>query len=415
MIPKKKITNLFMYVYGFLLIFNPSNFFSFNLLFLLTVFSFCIMFYYKNSVINFYSNKRFLVFTIFNITYFSYYFILNANVDSNRGYTIFITYLGILNAYAFILIYIKNNGSNFDNLLKFITNIMLIQMFFVLASVFIPEFRNWTLSSARDDGLAGVSNDYGFIRSFGLSLNYTSGLPMAIGVCSLFVAYFLIEEKNIILKIKHLVTLVLFLFAIAVNARIGLMPIIFLVMFLPLIVFSHIRNIFSYLSVMLGVMILYFIFSDSIHQSGYLERVQEGVEEVESLFSGRKEGNIEALYEMFILPDNNYDLFFGQGLETFGSLSINSDIGLVRDIYMFGLLYVILFFSVFYYLMKPLLGFFKERFGYLFVIIFILSLLVYYGKGMVYSSTEIYNLLFILSVFCCLKISLDRKNEGVIT
>ena len=126
MISKKRLINFFICIYGFLLIFNPNNFFSFNLLFLLTILSFFIIFLSKNSVINFYSNKRFLVFTIFNITYFSYYFILNANVDSNRGYTIFITYLGILNAYAFILIYIKNNGSNFDNLLKFITNIMLI-------------------------------------------------------------------------------------------------------------------------------------------------------------------------------------------------------------------------------------------------------------------------------------------------
>ena len=108
MISKKRLINFFICIYGFLLIFNPNNFFSFNLLFLLTILSFFIIFLSKNSVINFYSNKRFLVFTIFNITYFSYYFILNANVDSNRGYTIFITYLGILNAYAFILIYIKN-------------------------------------------------------------------------------------------------------------------------------------------------------------------------------------------------------------------------------------------------------------------------------------------------------------------
>ena len=415
MISKKKLINLFIYIYGFLLIFNPNNFFSFNLLFIITIFSFFIIFLTKNSMVNFYSNKRFLIFTLFNICYFLYYFILNVNVDSNRGYTIFITYLGILNAYAFILIYIKSNDLNFDKFLRFITNIMLIQMFFVLLSVFIPEFRNWALSTARSDSLVSVSNDHGFMRSFGLSLNYTSGLPMAIGVCSLFVAYFLIEEKNIILKIRYLITLLLFLFAISVNARIGLMPVIFLVMFLPLIVFSHIKHIFSYLAVMLGVMILYFVFSDDIDQSGYLERVQEGVEEVKSLFSGRKEGNIEALYEMFILPDNNYDLFFGQGFETLTSLSITSDLGFIRDIYMFGLLYVILFFSVFYYLMKPLLGFFKERFGYLFVIIFILSLLAYYGKGMIYSSTEIYNLLFVLSVFCCLKISLDRKNEGVIT
>ena len=415
MISKKKLTNIFMYVYGFLLIFNPSNFFSFNLLFLLTVFSFCIIFFTKNSIINFYSNKRFLVFTIFNICYFLYYFILSPDVDSNRGYTIFITYLGVLNAYAFILIYIRNNDLNFDKFLKFITNIMLIQIFFVLLSVFIPEFRNWTLSTARSDSLVSVSNDHGFMRSFGLSLSYTAGLPMVMGTCSLFVAYFLIEEKNIFLKIRYLITLLLFLFAVVVNARIGLMPIIFLVIFLPLIIFAHIKNIFSYLAVMVGVIILYFIFSDSIKQSSYLERMQEGVQEVESFFAGRKEGNIEALYEMFILPDNNYNLFFGQGLETFGSLSISSDIGLVRDVYMFGLLYVILFFLVFYYLMKPLLGSFRERFGYPFIIVFILSLLAYYGKGMIYSSTEIYNLLFILCVFCCLKISLDRKNEGVIT
>lgn len=408
MISKKSIFVIFLYFFSFILIYNPSIFFNFNLAYILTIISFVVILITKNSIKYFLYNKRFLAFTFFNIFYLIYAFAIDASEKPTRWVTFFVTYLGVVNAYAFVLIFIKVYGFDFDRFLDFLIKLGLIQVVFVILSILIPEFRDWVLSSVRtnsDIDLVSISNDYGGIRSFGLSSNFTSGLPMFMGILSLFSLYFLINKKQIKYKLYYGFSFLLFLFTVVLNARIGLTPLMFFLLLYPFIILSNLRNIVAFFIITCTGLIFSLFLWSYLSSNKYFERLKMGYEEIEQLFKGEKTGNLNTLSDMFFIPTNFHGFFWGEGVDVFGRYKLSSDIGFVRDIYMLGFLYFLLFFVVFYYLMKPFLFYAKNKFGFIFIVILVFSLFVYYWKGMIYSSTEIYNLIFILSVFSCLKYS----------
>lgn len=408
MISKKSIFVIFLYFFSFIFIYNPSIFFNFNLAYILTITSFVVILITKNSIKYFLYNKRFLAFTFFNIFYLIYAFTIDISEKPTRWFTFFIAYLGVVNAYAFVLIFIKVYGFDFDRFLDFLIKLGLIQVVFVILSILIPEFRYWVLSSVRsnsDIDLMLISNDYGGIRSFGLSSNFTSGLPMFMGILSLFSLYFLINKKQIKYKLYYGFSFLLFLFTVVLNARIGLAPLMFFLLLYPFIILNNLRNIVTFFIITCTGLIFSLFLWSSLSSNKYFERLKMGYEEIEQLFKGEKTGNLNTLSDMFFIPTNFHGFFWGEGVDVFGRYKLPSDIGFVRDIYMLGFLYFLLFFVVFYYLMKPFLFYAKNKFGFIFIVILVFSLFVYYWKGMIYSSTEIYNLIFILSVFSCLKYS----------
>ncbi len=408
MISKKSIFVIFLYFFSFIFIYNPSIFFNFNLAYILTIISFVVILITKNSIKYFLYNKRILAFTFFNIFYLIYAFAFDISEKPTRWFTFFVTYLGVVNAYAFVLIFIKVYGFDFDRLLDFLIKLGLIQVVFVILSILIPEFRDWVLSSVRSNGdidLMSISNDYGGIRSFGLSSNFTSGLPMFMGILSLFSLYFLINKKQIKYKLYYGFSFLLFLFTVVLNARIGLTPLMFFLLLYPFIILSNLRNIVAFFIITCTGLIFSLFLWSYLSSNKYFERLKMGYEEIEQLFKGEKTGNLSTLSDMFFIPTNFHGFFWGEGVDVFGRYKLSSDIGFVRDIYMLGFLYFLLFFVVFYYLMKPFLFYARNKFGFIFIVILVFSLFVYYWKGMIYSSTEIYNLIFILSVFSCLKYS----------
>lgn len=408
MISKKSIFVIFLYFFSFIFIYNPSIFFNFNIAYILTVISFVVILITKNSIKYFLYNKRFLAFTFFNIFYLFYAFAIDISEKPTRWFTFFIAYLGIVNAYAFVLIFIKVYGFDFDRFLDFLIKLGLIQVVFVILTILIPEFRDWVLSSVRtnsDIDLVSISNDYGGIRSFGLSSNFTSGLPMFMGILSLFSLYFLINTKQIKYKLYYGFSFLLFLFTVVLNARIGLAPLMFFLLLYPFIILSNLRDIVAFFIITCTGFIFSLFLWSYLSSNKYFERLKMGYEEIEKLFKGEKTGNLNTLSDMFFIPTNFHGFFWGEGVDVFGRYKLSSDIGFVRDMYMLGFLYFLLFFVVFYYLMKPFLFYARNKFGFIFIVILVFSLFVYYWKGMIYSSTEIYNLIFILSVFSCLKYS----------
>ena len=408
MISKKSIFVIFLYFFSFIFIYNPSIFFNFNIAYILTVISFVVILITKNSIKYFLYNKRILAFTFFNIFYLIYAFAFDISEKPTRWFTFFIAYLGVVNAYAFVLIFIKVYGFDFDRFLDFLIKLGLIQVVFVILTILIPEFRDWVLSSGRtnsDIDMVSISNDYGGIRSFGLSSNFTSGLPMFMGILSLFSLYFLINKKQIKYKLYYGFSFLLFLFTVVLNARIGLTPLMFFLLLYPFIILSNLRNIVAFFIITCTGLIFSLFLWSYLSSNKYFERLKMGYEEIEQLFKGEKTGNLNTLSDMFFIPTNFHGFFWGEGVDVFGGYKLSSDIGFVRDIYMLGFLYFLLFFVVFYYLMKPFLFYARNKFGFIFIVILVFSLFVYYWKGMIYSSTEIYNLIFILSVFSCLKYS----------
>ena len=104
---------------------------------------------------------------------------------------------------------------------------------------------------------------------------------------------------------------------------------------------------------------------------------------------------------MWIFPNNTLNLFFGQGINTLGNHHYTSDIGLIQDIFMFGIVFIMLLLTGLVNVFIPFMAQMKKLFGYLFVFIFVISITAFYMKGLIFASNELVRMLFILMIFYC--------------
>lgn len=407
MLNKSNFTIFFIYFYTFLFIFNPSNFFKFNLLYLLTIFSIGYLVFAKDIFLSFIENKRvfsLLFFCLYIITYLCVLYIGGAEDALYRSYVVLLTIMSILCGLAIVDMFRKIYGFNFYKFLEFIINIGLIQFVLVVLSVIFPDFRDWTLNTARQEDILSISNDeFGGLRSFGLASGYTSTLPMFMGVCSLLSFYLFIFNEKIRLKIFYFLVSFAFLFCVVVNARIGLVPMLIWILFSPIFFIYNIKKtgktfLFLFLFLFSSMSFSFITLLNSV----YFERLKMGLEDVSNLLGGHTSGNFEMLSYMWFFPNNLIDFVFGSGVDVFVLYSKGSDIGLIRDFYMYGLLNIIIMIVVLIYSSRPLFNILSKYFGFLFSLTFIFSFFLFYLKGMIFSSNEIMNLFFLLLIFCSL-------------
>ena len=402
---KNNFFKIFLYLYTFLFIFNPSNFSSFNLIYLLSFFSILYFIFNRKVFFKYFKNKKvfsLLFLCVYLCVYMLALYMTGSEDALYESYVILIVIMAILCGLVIVDMFKKIYGFNFLKFIEFIIRVGLIQFFFVALSVFYPEFREWVLNTSRQEDLESISNsEFSGLRSFGLSLGYTSTLPMFMGVCSLLSFYFFIVKENIKSKLFYFFATFAFLISVVLNARIGLVPISICLITLPFFfVFNLRKKAKTLVFLILSVLVSFSLSFSTLLTSDYLVRFMAGLDEIDSLLGGKATGNFEALLGMWFFPDSKTDFIFGQGFKVFGSNSKGSDIGLVRDIYMYGFLNVLIVTAVLFYSSNPLLKTFKKYFGYLFLFSFVFSFFAFYFKGLLFSSNEVMNLFFILLVFC---------------
>lgn len=407
MLNKLSVESFFLYIFTFLFIFNPSNFFDFNLIYILTLISMIYLFFKKDTLYSLISNKRtfsLIFLCIYLFVYLSILYLLGENDALYRAYVILLVIMAIFCSLMISSMFGRVYGYDFIKIIRFIVNIGFLQLFFVVLALVSPEFREWTLSTARQEDILSISNDeFGGIRSFGLASGYTSTFPMFMGVCSLFCFYLFLYFDKLNYKLFYLLGTFLFTLSVILNARIGLIPLILYSVFFPIFFLLNFKHKSKTLLFLVGLVFITASFSFSkLLNSTYFERLRMGLDDVNNLLIGKASGNFEVLAEMWFFPNNVYELMFGTGSDVFGRYSKGSDIGIVRDIYMYGLLNVLFVSLVLFYVIMPLFKIFSKKFGFLFVIIFINSFFIFYFKGLIFSSNEIMNLLFILIVFCAI-------------
>ena len=406
-----------LYIFSFFYIFNPSNFFRFNALYILFLFSFLIFIFNKNILISVISKKRILFFflTIILLSVYLLFFTAYKSTGAlERVYSFVILMVSIITSIGMFVLYCRVYSTNMYAAIKFIVNLGAIQIFFVILSLVYPEFRNWILLTSRSEELYVISNDLGSgLRSFGLSSGYTSTFPMFMGLCSLFSLYLLKYTDKYLIKVKYFILILLFLLSVVLNARIGLVPLIIWLLFSPLF-FFNIKNIKAFLLIIIFIFFAFPIISINfdIFNSDLFFRVRQGYNEITYLLSGKKTGTFSALNDMWIFPEYIFDLLFGQGVNTVGNYFVRSDIGIVQDIYMYGLvptLSMMFFLSYFYF---PLISKLFKLFGFVFILTVLISLLLFYFKGMILYSNEVVNLFLFLGLIslCSNKKYIQIKN-----
>lgn len=406
MVNFKYLNNFFLYVFAFLFIFNPTIFFDFNLIYILFVVSLIYLLFNFNKLVFFISNKR--VFILISYIFFMIFYCLILyflfNEDAlYRAYTLLLLLMALLISFTIVCVYKKTYGFDFNLFIKFLINIGVIQIVIVIFTIISPELREFILSAARqeDTMLLDIANNEVGVRSFGLSQNYTSSLPMLMGVYTIFTLYYFFYEKKINIKLYYLILTVGFGLSVVLNARIGAIPIVlsFLIFYLSLIFqFYKINKFYFFVFATFFISILFY-FLNGYMGSELLRRFKFGMEEVLLLLNGEMSGTFLALKDMLVFPSTTINFLFGQGYETFGKNSLSSDIGFVRDIFMFGLVGVVFQIFVFLYVFNNKL----LKLNKLIYIILVLSLLAYYFKGLIFSANELHNFLLLLLSFVIMR------------
>lgn len=242
---------------------------------------------------------------------------------------------------------------------KFILNVAMIQAFIVIIMLLIPSLRNTLLNHFYQ---YGNGNHFTMEkRVYGIMSNYTFATPIFHGIlATLALVCGIIYNKKMYLYIPFLVLM------IALNGRTGILVFI-LGIFITLIYFiirnRYIKKMILGLSVLLILVGISLTFLKNYKLDTYNFLIS-GIEDVANfIFYNEKNGNIETLLENFSDNINVTTFVYGNGhkIQNSGDIPNNiiffegvySDMGYLNDMYMGGILYMLLLYiPIMYFLLK---------------------------------------------------------------
>lgn len=400
----------FLHIFIFIFIFNPTNFANFNLYFIIIAISFIYGVYHYIELKKLLLRKNFFIFIFFNIYLIAYILFIasiNNSNGANRAYATFLLILLIPCAFLIVREFSRLYTYSIDNFILFISFVVIIQLAFVILTLLIPEVRLAILISSRDQDLYHISNEYG-LRSFGLANGYTSTFPMFMGAFAIFCIFYFLNEKKIKLSLYFLLITILLVVSIILNARIGLFPVLFFIS--GVLLFVKVNKPITKFQVSLSLFILLFMIVSSIEIENYIERLLWAINEVGDLIDGEATGTFYVLQNMIFFPESVAAFLFGSGSDVFGDNSpfvFSSDIGPIRDLFVFGFLNLALYVFVLFILFKKTLHNFNSKFGVWFTISLVISLTVFYIKGSGINGSEIINFLLLFPVFYAYSVQLN--------
>ena len=190
------------------------------------------------------------------------------------------------------------------------------------------------------------------IRGFGFASGLFFSYPIVIG----FFTVLFINESISQKKYNRLILVLFPLFAIMINARIGLVPIIFYFVYL---LFSNI-DVKKIVRLILLSFLIYFSFfllltSKLLETSKFATMINWTFEIFEEIYNyfvyGETSGYMYLLFDKFLVfPESILEWIFGSGDYIFTNAPRTSDIGYILQLNFGGLVYLVLIFSFILYI-----------------------------------------------------------------
>lgn len=339
----KNIVNIiFIYCFGFFLIFRPDIGIGIIFIHLIFIFTcFCLLVegkaaFIKNKYINMYFFITFFLFI------YSLIFSVLKTADYSRPYLIFIVLVEVYVCAAYLSNKVATKSESYLDIYMFLLKVGGIQMIFVFLTILIPDLRDFILSLSRDENLAEISN-WGDtpIRSFGFATSYTSTMPSFLAICMAIAVLFFLLHRGA----AFLFLIPVFLIGIILNARSPIIVFTIIISSLLLLSLKYKKISLFFASTLIIIIIIIFILGTFLEiDNSSLARFLDAITEIEELFSGNVTGTFSALAEMFKIPNNPRDLIFGMGINVFtpNELHYHSDSGYIIDLYIYGLLGLLL-------------------------------------------------------------------------
>lgn len=350
----KKIVGFLIHVYVFILIYMPP---ISNLLLnmrveiilgflLLAVFPFWLYIKSKSRI----NKKRFKMnlILIVGVLFSSLYFALRASIALNELRLVQNLYiLTQLLHVVFLVDIMKWFNYDRDDMLKVLFNLGMLQGIICIVMLIFPITKTVALVLyylGREENIF-ISR----MRIYGISGDYTFFTPIYHGIIATLACYY-----AILIDKKHLIYIPFILLATILNGRTGVAVFIIGVFFgffyfliknvsLKKIITYNLLGIF-FILVTLGVLKLMIPYS--------YNWIIGGIKDTQSLIQGKgKTGNYVALAGSMLHFPAGFGLLFGEGHRVYSKYGIekgyeSSDIGYVNDIYMGGIIYVLIQYTV---------------------------------------------------------------------
>lgn len=411
----------YILLFCFLFIFNPDNFTSVNLvhfLFLVAAFDLIVLGKIRNIQFNLFS-VFYLLWCSLVIGYvLLLYVIIFESALLVRAYADFIFLIEIPFCALYIVNFIYYNNLFKKNVFSLIIAVTIIQLIFVYLTLSNEGVRSWILTSSKIKNFESISNQYGLLRSFGLSSGLTYSMPMFLGVMNVIFLNNVFFGKRVINRSSWLLLSLLTTYAIILNAQVGLLPSL---IYIGLVFLSGIFNLFIInwsrsLGITLGLSVLLFavytVLSIGIVDVGSgvkadtFARLSMRLGDVLNLLSGNVTGVFLELDNMYYFGGNETQLIFGTGIDVFG---VHSDIGYIRDINLIGIMGMIVFFLPTIVMVKILYKALKLGYNPIVALSALISIPFFYFKGILFLNNDLMNFLVLTIIFYCYKVNRCEK------
>ena len=285
------------------------------------------------------------------LTFFS--IVINKGRITNIAFPFYFIFDVIPFAYA-MKIYREKRQIRFEAILDMGTFVGVTQAVTAIMAFLVPSIQKLFITLMISYGYSSSSfESLSSFRLYGFSPYLTFGTPVIQSVLAAFILFF--KEKK---GIKDYVCAAVIFFSAIINARISI--IIILIGFFTLIVSRKVSfrkkivDCLLYFIVLFCVVKIGTVFLKEYSPSTY-EWIISGINEIEiALGSGNADKYSYITYftdkNTYRLPDDAWGIIFGKGITVMtgtNAFNMNSDVGYINDIWLGGLFYVGLVYSLF--------------------------------------------------------------------
>ncbi|WP_157274865.1 hypothetical protein [Pedobacter sp. Leaf194] len=291
------------------------------------------------------------------------------------------------------------NIKNHNNLIKDLILVGSVAAFFTLIMILLPSVADFIRYQVlkTDDFTELVS-----FRSFGLSEGLTFAFGTAQGI--IFALALFNAKKNP----SYYFLLPLLLLSIIFNARVGLVPVLF-----SLVYFTVLKLNIKLLLVIALITILFYlvIFQTSLFKD-YAQTIEWAFDfflQSSDFISGQSTADTNTFDTLFgrmaVLPTDINGWIFGSGENIFTSEQNNSDIGYLIQLNYGGITYLILLFSLVFYMLFRM-RIINKQYRWL-ILLFAITILLSNVKGLFIAIIPSFRLIALIYVY----LILERKNK----
>ncbi|MGW8159260.1 MAG: hypothetical protein ACWGKN_12260 [Desulfoprunum sp.] len=273
----------------------------------------------------------------------------------------------------------------------------MLQVFCITLTIIFPEFRKFIIDNSGSEGLEDVFTRVNEFRIYGLARGYTFTMPLFQGLCIVIATALGFFKTS-----KYFLLIPIYIFSIAINARIALISILivpFVILFIG-IKKNPGKKIFGLIILLVSIYFVPQFISYKADNSSLYSTwswLNSGIEEIIDFKSGEIAGNLYALTKTMWFYPEGIELLFGTGVDVFGGIAKSSDIGYVINLYYGGvILSILIYIPYIVLLMTYCKGNLIERTVNISVLVY---LFLANFKGNVFRPNEIINGVLVLIIF----------------